>query len=1122
MVRRATNEGRTPLPVSCRDVDSVSQAFLDGEVADEDHRAVTAHLLACPRCAALLAERLLVSEAIAESGARDHVPVKLVRPTSGREAALLSDDPHSGSVVGIYDSVELGASGAKLVALDASMVDRMLASEERRADQPPPAAKAKRRSGRRPATRPVPAASKPLRPATGRRKRPPFRTAGSELVGQLIGGYKILAPIARGAQGTVYRAKQVSLEREVAFKVLAPHMAERPAFVKRFIREARAAAALDHTNIVRIFEVGEDDGLYWFSMELIEGESLAAEIARAGAISASRTVEIGIGVAEALVAASHTGVVHRDLKPANILIDTATRGVHLADLGLAKFTDDAVFADSGSLTQAGATMGSPNYMSPEQAKDPRAADAVSDIYGLGATLYHAVTGELPHRADHPMEVIALVLHDELLGPEDPFAQRIAPPVRRVLERMVAPRREDRFQSPAEALAALAAIDRDALDATPTPTPTKRVATAVVARPPRRGTAKLGKSIARAREGHGTRGHRRDAIATPAGDGFSRGVAFGAAIVAVGAAGLILWVASQGGQDVPAPAGGDDGRPRIADAATDPVRPDVDPFDDDPWPPDPEPDRDPEPDPLDPLPDAPDPEPEPPDPDPEPDPDPGPGPADPEPDPTTDPGPDGGDDATPAVATEPDPPAVDRDALLARALEAFRGVLEALIADGRADAARAALQELAALPALAADEELRATSAGVLAVAGLVADLRIEAFAGLRQRAESGGGQIELELREAGELKGRIIGAAGADQIVVEPRGEAAFQVDAADLTPRSVFALTEPDADARDPAARRRRKIARAALELCAGEVKLARREADREADGEDDASLRAGLGALVEIAVELAAEPSDVGEPTRPDAGAPLARKIDPSLVGLLHARRAIVRADGAVEVTYDFKDEEQRLDFVAQSPKRCPDEALAVLNHGVEAPWTIARSGLRGAGFQRLLWRHRVAPGTPFSVRVRARSERPASVAVSVFDGPDAEPMMGASAFHILELENPSVDPKVRGLVDAANEIVARNRPPQHRLMLESRLLRWEPIKVEAATPGRIHALDIELTLGAQPRLSFWPTGRDGGAPLEAAMLQGRLAAGQIGLATFGHEVSFTELTIVAHLEAPPGGDR
>src|SRR5688572_26355899 len=195
-----------------------------------------------------------------------------------------------------------------------------------------------------------------------------------------VGDYELLHEIARGGMGVVYRARQISLRRVVAVKLLLGGQFANETFIRRFRREAQAAASLNHPNIVAVHEISEHEGQPYFSMELIEGHSLA-EVTRDKPIPAGQAAELLKTIAEAVHFAHERGLLHRDLKPSNVLVDEY--GVpHITDFGLAKrFEEDA------EITLTGQVLGTPNYMAPEQA-DPKlgATTAASDVYSLGAIL----------------------------------------------------------------------------------------------------------------------------------------------------------------------------------------------------------------------------------------------------------------------------------------------------------------------------------------------------------------------------------------------------------------------------------------------------------------------------------------------------------------------------------------------------------------------------------------------------------------------------------------------------------------------------------------------------------------------------------------------------------------
>ena len=226
----------------------------------------------------------------------------------------------------------------------------------------------------------------------------------------VLGDYELLEELGRGGMGVVYKARQISLGRTVALKMILRGALASDADVARFQSEAEMAARLEHPNIVPLYEVGQFDGQPYFSMKWIAGTTLAKRLAE-GPLPPREAAEILAPICRAVHFAHTQGVLHRDLKPSNILIDEANRP-HVTDFGLAKR-----LADDGTLTHSGAVVGTPSYMAPEQAGGQRGEiGPASDIYSLGAILYQMLTGRPPFQAASPVDTVLMVLEQEPLPP----------------------------------------------------------------------------------------------------------------------------------------------------------------------------------------------------------------------------------------------------------------------------------------------------------------------------------------------------------------------------------------------------------------------------------------------------------------------------------------------------------------------------------------------------------------------------------------------------------------------------------------------------------------------------------------------------------------------------------
>lgn len=260
-------------------------------------------------------------------------------------------------------------------------------------------------------------------------------------VNREIAGYKLIEKVGAGTMGTVYKARQLSLDRPVAIKILSPHLSRKSNYVERFLREARAVAKLNHPNVISGIDVGEAEGVRYFVMEYASGLTVGQILERGGAMDESRVYRIAVQIARALEHADEAGLVHRDVKPDNILI-TKDGIAKLCDLGLAK--------DS---PEQGVSMGTPNYISPEQAEAVEDVDIRADLYSFGATLYHMLAGRPPFEGNAK---VVMVKHLS----EDPEALReIDPDVSEGMERVVSSlMQKDRNARPASPKQLIAMFD----------------------------------------------------------------------------------------------------------------------------------------------------------------------------------------------------------------------------------------------------------------------------------------------------------------------------------------------------------------------------------------------------------------------------------------------------------------------------------------------------------------------------------------------------------------------------------------------------------------------------------------------------------------------------------------
>ena len=268
---------------------------------------------------------------------------------------------------------------------------------------------------------------------------------------QQIPGYRILSWLGAGAMARVCKARQLSLDRLVAIKILPKRYSENPEYVERFYKEGKAAAKLNHPNIVQAIDVGEAGGYHYFIMEYVEGHTLYDELAKGKVFSEAEALRIMLQIARALAHAHERGLIHRDVKPKNIMI-TKDGVAKLADMGLARLAAD----EQAAQAEAGRAFGTPYYIAPEQIRGELDIDFRADIYSLGATLYHLVTGRVPFEGPTP----AAVMHKHLkepLTPPDHINAELSVGLGEVVEVMMAKEPADRYPSTKDLLVDLEAV-----------------------------------------------------------------------------------------------------------------------------------------------------------------------------------------------------------------------------------------------------------------------------------------------------------------------------------------------------------------------------------------------------------------------------------------------------------------------------------------------------------------------------------------------------------------------------------------------------------------------------------------------------------------------------------------
>jgi serine/threonine-protein kinase len=273
----------------------------------------------------------------------------------------------------------------------------------------------------------------------------------AERSGQKIPGYRLLGKLGAGAMATVYKARQLNLDRLVAIKVLPRKFSQNPQFIERFYAEGRAAAQLNHPHIVQAYDVGKAGEYHYFVMEFVDGRTVYDDIVKHKRFAEAEAIEIVRQVALALGHAHERGIIHRDVKPKNVMI-TKEGVVKLADMGLARAMSDKEAAEA----EAGKAFGTPFYISPEQIRGETDVGAEADIYSLGATLYHMVTGAVPFDGKNPTSVMHKHLKTDPVPP-DQANPTLSGGISEVIEMMLAKRREQRYRSVKDLLNDLDAV-----------------------------------------------------------------------------------------------------------------------------------------------------------------------------------------------------------------------------------------------------------------------------------------------------------------------------------------------------------------------------------------------------------------------------------------------------------------------------------------------------------------------------------------------------------------------------------------------------------------------------------------------------------------------------------------
>ncbi|MDP6116747.1 MAG: serine/threonine-protein kinase [Planctomycetota bacterium] len=285
--------------------------------------------------------------------------------------------------------------------------------------------------------------------------------------GKELGGYDLMAKLGEGGMARVFRANRKSDGQVVALKVLRGSLASQPDAVKDFLIEAKAASALKHPYLPEFFDAGEADGHHFIAMELISGATLQKVIEKQGEIPENGALTIAKYVTEILCFAWQRKVIHRDIKPENLMVQPDL-SLKLMDMGLAKAAGD----NKATAGEGGGIIGTPMYASPEQIRGQKDLDCRSDIYSLGLTIYHAVTGELPYDATTSAMVMAKQLNEELPDPRQKNSD-LSLNLTMMIKKMTEKDRDRRYQTPEDLMAAIENCRQRLIDRQANPTPEEK-------------------------------------------------------------------------------------------------------------------------------------------------------------------------------------------------------------------------------------------------------------------------------------------------------------------------------------------------------------------------------------------------------------------------------------------------------------------------------------------------------------------------------------------------------------------------------------------------------------------------------------------------------------------------